>query len=96
MLLSVTEPRLPRSVVSSTVSPPTLRLTVLTSFSWTVIVEVVAPSAIIEVGAAVISEVAGSATPEKTTAAVSVIPAAFTVPVIVAVPAVVPEVRVAV
>ena len=96
MLLSVTEPRLPRSVANSTVSPPLPRLLLFESFSWTVIVEVVEPSATIDVGAAVISEVVALAAPGvSVTVSVSVIPAAFTVPVIFAVPVVV-EVRVAV
>ncbi len=95
--MSVTEPKVPRSVARATVSPPLARLIVLTSFNCTVIVEVVAPSATIEVGAAVISDVAGSAgAGSNVTVAVSVIAAAFTVPVIVAVPGAVGEVRVAV
>jgi hypothetical protein len=62
-----------------------------------VIVEVVTPSAIIEVSVAVISDVVASAgAGVKVTVAVSVIATAFSVPVIVAVPAVVPEVSVAV
>ncbi len=81
----MTEPTLPRSVASSTVSPPLIRSTLLASFSWTVIVEVVAPSAIIEVGAELISDVAPAAAPAvNVTVSVSVIAAAFTVPVIVA------------
>lgn len=60
-------------------------------------VEVVLPSAVIDVGEAVIKEVAGSAPPEiKLTVALSVIAAAFTVPVTIAVPVVTAEVRVAV
>jgi hypothetical protein len=62
-----------------------------------VIVEVVTPSATIEVGAAVIHEVVASAAPGvNVTVAVSVIATAFNVPVIVAVPVVVAEVSVAV
>ncbi len=69
----------------------------LASLSCTVIVEVVTPSATIEVGAAVISDLVGSAGPGvNVTVAVSVIPTAFNVPVIVAVPVVIPEVSVAV
>ena len=67
------------------------------SFSCTVIVEVVTPSATIEAGAAEISDVVPAAGPGVSeTASVSVIPAAFTVPVTVAVPGVVTEVRIAV
>jgi hypothetical protein len=62
-----------------------------------VIVEVVTPSATIDVGAAVISDVVASAVPGiNATVSVSVIATAFSVPVIVAVPVVVAEVRVAV
>ncbi len=69
----------------------------LASFSCTVTVEVAAPSATIEVGAAVISDVAAAAAPAvNVTVSVSVIAAAFTVPVIVAVPTVAAEVNVAV
>ena len=97
LLLSVTEPKLPESVASVTVSPPLMRSLLLVSFSWTVIVDVATPSATIEVGAAVISDVVASAAPAvNVTVSVSVIAAAFTVPVIVAGPAVVPAVSVAV
>ena len=69
----------------------------LESFSCTVIVEDVTPSAIIEAGAPLIRDVAPSAAPGvMVTVALSVIPPEFTVPVIVAVPAVVDEVSVAV
>jgi hypothetical protein len=88
---------LPRSVARATVSPPLVKLLLLASFTCTVIVEVVMPSATIEVGAAVISEVVASAAPGvNVTVAVSVIATAFSVPVIVAVPTVVAEVNVAV
>ena len=61
------------------------------------IVEVVTPSAIIEVGTAVMSDVVASAAPGiNVTVAVSVIATALTEPVIVAVPVVVAEVSVAV
>jgi hypothetical protein len=74
-----------------------VRLLLLTSFSWTVIVEVVTPSATIEVGAAVMSDVVASPAPGmNVTVSVSVIASEFTVPVIVAVPVVVAEVSVAV
>ena len=55
------------------------------------------PSAVMELGAALINEVLASAGPgTKFTVAVSVMAAAFTVPVMVAVPVVVDEVIVAV
>ena len=61
------------------------------------IVEVVIPLATMEVGAAVISDLAATAAPGiSVTVTVSVIAAAFTVPLTVAVPVVVAEVRVAV
>ena len=94
--MSVTEPKLPKSVASVTVSPPLSRLLLVASFSCTVIVDVVTPSAIIEVGVAVINDVAPSAGPGiSVIVALSVMLPAFTVPVIVAVPVVV-EVSVAV
>ena len=93
----MTAPKVPKSVASVTVSPPVVRLMPLLSFSCTVMVEVDTPSAVIEVGAAVIKDVVASATPGvRVTVALSVIAAAFTVPVIVADPAVVVEVSVAV
>ena len=65
------------------------------SFSCTVIVEVAAPSATIDVGAAVIRDVVAAAAPGvNVTASVSEIAPALTVPVIVAVPVTV-EARVA-
>ncbi len=69
----------------------------LASLSWTVMVEVDVPSAVIDVGAAVMVEVAaeGGAV-VKLTVALSVMAAAFSVPVMVAVPTVVAEVSVAV
>ena len=93
----VTEPNDPSVVASATVSPPEVRLLLLASTSWTVIVEVEAPSAVIDVGAALIREFEAFAGPGmKSTVALSVIAAALTVPVTVAVPAVVDEVSVAV
>ena len=60
-------------------------------------VEVLLPSAVIDVGAAVINEVAGSAPPdEKSTSALSSMAAALTEPVTVAVPVVAAAVNVAV
>ena len=94
--MSVTDPRLPRSVASVTASPPLVMLTLLESFSCTVTVEVDAPSAAIEVGDAVISDVVASAGTRNTTVSLSVMAAAFTEPVIVAVPGVTAEVKVAV
>ncbi len=89
-MLSVTAPKVPKSVASVTVSPPLSRLFPLMSFSCTVIVEVDTPSATIDAGAAVIRDVVASATlGVKVTVALSVIATAFTVPVTVAVPVVV-------
>ena len=94
-LLSVTDPSEPRVVKSATVSPPEVRSLPLASLSWAVIVEVLTPSAVIEVGAALIVEVVRSAGPgTKLTVALSVMATALTVPV--AVPTVVIEVSVAV
>ncbi len=93
----MTAPKAPKSVASVTVSPPSSRLFPLLSFNCTVMVEVDTPSAVIEAGAAVIKDVVPSATPGvKVTVASSVIAAVFTVPVIVAGPKVVVEVKVAV
>ena len=95
--MSVTALKVPKSVASVTVSPPAVRLMPLLFFSCTVRVEVVTPSATIEAGAAVISDVVASATlGVKVTVALSVIATAFTVPVIVAVPVMVVDVSVAV
>ena len=95
--MSVTEPTLPSVVATTTVAPPVVRLLLLASLSWTVMVEVVAPSAVIDVGDAVINDVPVTAAPGvNVTVALSVIDDAFRVPVIVAVPVVVAEVNVAV
>ncbi len=59
--MSVTALNVPRVVPSVTVSPPLVRLLPLASLSSTVIVDVDVPSAAIEVGEAVINEVAGKA-----------------------------------
>lgn len=94
--LSVTDPREPRVVAKVTVSPPEVRLLLLASLNRTVIVLVDEPSAVIEPGAALIVDVVRSAGPgTKSTVALSVIAAALTVPVIVAVPVEVEEVSVA-
>ncbi len=86
----MTAPKVPRSVASVTVSPPEVRLLLLMSRNCTVMVEVDTPSAVIEAGATVIKDVVASATPGvRVTVALSVIAAAFTVPVTVAVPVVV-------
>ncbi len=83
----MTAPRLPRFVVTVTVSPPVVRLFALVSFSCIVMVEVDTPSAVIEAGAAVIRDVVASAIPGvRVTVVLSVIVVAFNVPVIVAVP----------
>ncbi len=96
-LLSDIPPRPPSVVAKATVSPPIVRLLPLTSRSWTVIVEVEDPSAVMDVGEALINEVPASAVPgTKLTTALSMIAAALTVPVMMAVPADVDEVRVAV
>ncbi len=93
----MTAPKVPKSVASMTVSPPVSRLLLLLSFSCTVMVEVDIPSAAIEAGAAVIRDVVASATPGvRVTVAISVIATAFIVPVIVAAPKVVVDVKVAV
>ncbi len=69
----------------------------LASLSCTVIVEVVTPSAVIEVGDAVMVDVAAAAGPGvNVTVALSVMADELTVPVTVAVPVVVAEVNVAV
>jgi hypothetical protein len=92
----VTEPTLPLVVLRATVPPLAVRLFPLASLSWTVIVEVLEPFATIEVGDAVIWDVAVAAGPGvKVTTSLSVIAFPFRVPVIVALPAVVDEVRVA-
>ncbi len=68
----------------------------MASNSWTVTVEVLVPSAVIELGDAVMVEVEASAAPTvKVTVAVSVMADEFKVPLTVAVPTVV-EVRIAV
>ncbi len=95
--MSVTDPSEPRVVASVTVSPPPVKLLLLASRSWTVIVLEDDPSAVIEPGAALMRDVDRSAGPgTKLTAALSVRAAALTVPVIVAVPVVMVEVSVAV
>ena len=95
--LSVTAERLPAVVLRTTVVPPVVRLLLFASLSWTVMVEVVTPSAVIEVGLAVMVEVAGDGAPTvNVTVASSVMADPFRVPVIVALPGAADEVRVAV
>ncbi len=101
--LSVTAESVPPVVESATASPPATRLVPEASLSRTVIVEVEAPFATIDAGAAVIVEVVPSAGPGggggpavKVTVAVSVIAAALTVPLTVPLPGLAGEVRVAV
>ncbi len=94
--MSVTVPNVPRVVANATVSPPAVRMMPLASLSCTIIVEVDVPLAVMEVGAAVINEVAAEAAPGvKLTVALLVKADPFTVPVIEAVPAVEVEVSVA-
>ena len=95
--MSVTAPNDPAVVLNATVPPEAVRLLLPASFNWTVIVEVVAPSAVMEAGAAMIVLVAVEAAPTvKSTVALSVMAARSSVPVMVAVPAVVLDVSVAV
>ena len=62
--LSVTVPLSePKLVATVTVSPPEVRLLPLASLSWTVMVLVLEPTAMIEVGAAVIVDWVASAGP---------------------------------
>ena len=88
--LSVTEESAPPVVESATVSPPAARFVPAASFSRTVIVEVAIPFAWIEVGLALIVEVAPDAGPgtiaPKVTVAVPPIAAAFRVPLTVPLP----------
>ena len=97
-MLLVTDPKVPSVVESVTVALPVVKLFPLPSFTWTVMVDVVIPLAIMEAGTGVIIKVvAALADPAvKVTVALSVIAAAFSVPVIVAVPVTVPEISVAV
>ena len=96
-MLSVIDPSVPEVVDSATVAPPLVRLFPLTSFNWTVTVEVEVPLAVMLEGDAVIVDVVTDAGPGvKATVAVSVIAVPPKVPLTVAVPAVVLEVSVAV
>ena len=84
LALSVTEPSEPLVVASATVPPEVARLLPRASLSWTVIVEVVLPFAVIEPGAALIVEVAREAAPALTVIA-AVVPVIVPVTVSVAV-----------
>jgi hypothetical protein len=96
----VTELTVPAVVFRATVAPPVVIGVFEASRSWTVIVDWLVPFAGIEVGEAVIWEVAPDGGPGPTavnvTVAVSVIALPFTVPLTVAVSATEDEVRVAV
>ena len=95
--LSVTAESDPSEVFNVTVAPPVVMLLPLMSLSCTVTVVVLVPLAVMDAAAAVIVEVAVDAGPgTKFTSSLSVIGLAFNVPVTVAVPAAVEEVRVAV
>jgi hypothetical protein len=63
LLLFVTEPSVPNVVARATVPPLTVRLLPLASFNWTPMVEVLDPLAVIDVGFAVIVDVAVEAAP---------------------------------
>jgi hypothetical protein len=96
LALSVTALKLPRLVARATAAPPVVRLFPLASLSCTVIVAVLLPLATIDVGNAAMVEVVAEAAPAvKLTVAELEIAVPFKVPVIVAVPVVVLEVRVA-
>ena len=95
--LSVILPMEPDVVVNVTVAPPVVRLFPFASLSCTVMVDVVMPSAVMEEGEAVINEVVVLAAPgAKITISLSAIDVPLIFPVIVAVPAIVDEVSVAV
>ena len=98
MVLSVTALTVPADVASATVPPLAVKLLPFESFSWTVIVEVLDPSATIDAGDTLIVDwlADGVASATKSTAAVLVKVEPLTVPLTVAVPALVLEVSVAV
>ena len=97
LLLSVMLPIEPAVVASVIIAPPIVRLFPLMSFTWMVMIEVLVPLATIEEGDAVICVVAVLAAPGvKDTISLSVIADPFICPVMVAVPAVVDDVSVAV
>ena len=95
--LSTTAVNDPVVVDNSTVAPPAVTAFPLASTNCTVTDDVLTPSATMLTGTALIEEVAGSGSPSlKTTVAFSPIAVRFSVPVIVAVPAVVEDKSVAV
>jgi hypothetical protein len=95
--LSATAPSVPAVAASTTMSPPAMRLSPPASLSWTVIVDVLSPSAAIAVGDAVIVDLVGSAMiAVNVTVALWVIKTPFKVPLTVAVAAAVDDVTVAV
>jgi hypothetical protein len=95
--LSVTGLSVPAVVSSSTESPPDVKSVPSVNLSWTVIVDVEEPSAVMVVGDAEIVDTAGSGSgvAEKITVASSEIESLFTEPTIVAVSAVLDAVSVA-
>lgn len=94
--MSVTAVTVPSVVDKVMVAPPVVRLLPLASFAWIVISDVLAPSAVMDVGDAVIVVVAVLAEPvTKLTVALSVIAVLFNVPVMVAIATMVPDVSVA-
>ena len=95
--LSVTAESVPNVVDSVTVAPPVVRLFPFASFACTVIVVVLVPLAVIDDEAAVIVDVAALITPgTNVTTSLSAIEDPPRVPVMVAVPVVVEDVKVAV
>ena len=95
--MSVTADNDPSVVDKVTDAPPVVILLPLASLSCTVIVVVLMPSAVMVLDAAVIVDVAALAGPgTKLTNSLSVMAAELTVPVTVAIPALVDEVSVAV
>ena len=96
MSRSVNEVKDPRSVLKLTSSPPLTRGLPLASNSCTVTVEVLVPSAVIELGDAVMVEVVASAGPTSKVTVAEPISKEPNVPVTVASPVEVVEVRIAV
>ena len=92
----MTADKLPAVVARATAAPPLVRLFPPASLSCTVMVEVLVPFAVIEVGLALMVEVAGEAAAAvKVTVALLAMAAPFSVPLIVAGPGVAEEVSVA-
>ena len=95
--MSVTALSVPSVVDNVTVAPPEVRLLPLLSFNRTVTVDVLVPFAVIDAGAVAIVDADALAVPVvNVTVSVSVMVVPPTVPEMVAVPAVVAEVSVAV